>query len=198
MVSLENPSLPHSLAATGTRSSDARLVEQMRQHDAEAGRRFVHDFYPGVYRYLLYLTGQPDAAEDLTQETFLQAWRSLHTFDDRARLRPWLHRIAHREFLQALRSRRLLVSLEEVAEMPEPHAAGLEDGIELREVIRKLPMDEREVVVLHYLEGYNCEEIGEIVGAPVGTIKYRLFEARAALRQELSEDQTDRRGRKQR
>jgi RNA polymerase sigma-70 factor (ECF subfamily) len=170
------------------RSDDALLVEQVRHGDVEAGRRFVHDFYPGIYRHLLYLTGRPDAAEDLTQETFLQAWRSLHTFDDRAPLRPWLHRIAHREFLQALRARRLHTSLDEVAELPEPHAAGQTDAVELREVIRTLPVDEREVVVLHYLEGYNCEEIGQILGVPAGTVKYRLFEARATLRRELGEE----------
>ena len=52
---------------------DAELVRQLRQGDADAGRRFVRDYYPGVYRYLLYLTGRREAAEDLTQETFVQA-----------------------------------------------------------------------------------------------------------------------------
>src|SRR5947209_5792076 len=93
---------------------DTRLVQQLREGDAEAGRQLVRDYYPGVYRYLLYLTGRREAAEDLTQETFLQAWRRLETFDGRGALRPWLHRIAHREFLQAVRSRHVEVSLEEV------------------------------------------------------------------------------------
>jgi RNA polymerase sigma-70 factor, ECF subfamily len=217
-VRLENPSLQHPAMAVATRATDAvacdspgggemagrevdatsrgsvswddaRLVALIRQGDTDAGRRFVHDFYPGIYRHLLYLTGRPELAEDLTQETFLQAWRSLDTFDDRWPLRPWLHRIAHREFLQALRSRRLHASLEELAEIPETRAAGQNDAVELRAVIRQLPVDEREVVVLHYLEGYNCEEIGQILGVPAGTVKYRLFEARATLRQELADEQ---------
>src|SRR6266852_978663 len=110
--------------AEGVLDSDARLVRQLRRGDAEAGHRFVRDYYPGVYRYLLYLTGRPEMAEDLTQETFLQAWRRLETFEGRSALKPWLHRIAHREFLQALRSQRLPVSLEEMGELPAPH--GLE------------------------------------------------------------------------
>src|ERR1041384_2491697 len=93
-----------SLAASTTAPVAARLLlERIQAGDLDAGHQFVRDYYPGVYRYLLYLTGSPEAAEDLAQETFLQAWRGLGTFDGRATLRTWLHRIAHREFLQALR-----------------------------------------------------------------------------------------------
>src|SRR5438034_2873312 len=95
---------PDRAAAGATSGPDARLLRQLRQGDAEAGHQFVREYYPGVYRYLLYLTGRPEAAEDLAQETFLQVWRRLETFEGRAPLRLWLHRIAHREFLQALRS----------------------------------------------------------------------------------------------
>src|SRR6266852_6181085 len=93
-------------------SADRQLLEKIRSGDLDAGHRFVQVYYPGVYRYLLYLTGSPDAAEDLTQETFLQAWCHLDSFAGRSTLRTWLHRIAHREFLQSLRSQRLLLSLE--------------------------------------------------------------------------------------
>src|SRR2546428_13386299 len=65
-------------------AADARLLQQLRQGDAEAGHQFVREYYPGVYRYLLYLTGRPEAAEDLAQETFLQVWRRLETFEGRA------------------------------------------------------------------------------------------------------------------
>src|ERR1700736_3224959 len=118
-VHQEDPTLQRSPAVGGP--ADARLLEQIRRGDTEAGRRFIRDFYPGVYPYLLYLTGRPEMAEDLTQETFLQAWRRLETFEGRSALKPWLHRIAHREFLQAPRSQRLPVSLEEIGELPGPH-----------------------------------------------------------------------------
>src|SRR5205809_5320632 len=88
---------PESTAGGGLPATDVRLLELIRHGDAEAGHHFVRDYYPGIYRYLLYLTGRADAAEDLTQETFLQAWRRLETFEGRSPLRPWLHRIAHRE-----------------------------------------------------------------------------------------------------
>src|SRR5687768_11908905 len=102
-VHLEDVSLPRAAMSRGRISAEGRLLERLRQGDAEAGRRFVREYYPSVYRYLLYLTGRAETADDLTQETFVQAWRSLNTLDERAHFRPWLHRIAHREFLQALR-----------------------------------------------------------------------------------------------
>src|SRR5438094_7184627 len=102
--------------------AEARLLELIRSGEAEAGHRFVREHYPGIYHYLLYLTRQAELAADLTQETFLQAWRHLDTFQGRASLRTWLHRIARREFLQALRSQRALVTLDETTEVVAPDA----------------------------------------------------------------------------
>jgi RNA polymerase sigma-70 factor (ECF subfamily) len=169
------------------RSADALLVEQARRGDADAGYRFFHEHYPRIYRYLLWLTGRSDTAEDLAQETFVRAWRSLHTYDCRAPLRPWLYRIAHREFLRMLRSRRPQTSLEELAEHAEPRSGEWLEAMELRDAIRQLPAAEGEIVMLHYLEGYDCEEIAQIVRIPTGTVKYRLSEARAHLRRALGE-----------
>jgi RNA polymerase sigma-70 factor (ECF subfamily) len=170
-----------------TPSAEARQIERLRQGDPEAGHRFVRDYYPDVYRYLLYLTGRAEMAEDLTQETFLHAWRGLGAFEGRASLRVWLHRIAHRELLQALRGERPHASLEEVAELVPAPDAGWVDRIELRNVLGKLLAEQAEVVVLHYLHGYDCAEIAQIVGIHVSTIKYRLSRARLRLAQELGE-----------
>ena len=188
MPNAESPIIPpHCSAGEDVLHADARLVQQLQCGDAEAGRRFVRDYYPGVYRYLLSVTGRPELAEDLTQETFLKAWRSLDRFIVRAPLGAWLHRIAHREFLQALRSQRPESALDQIAELPAPRASEPAEAVELHEIMRKLPIEEREVVVLHYLHGYTCEEIAPIVRAPVSTVKYRLSTARAHLRRELGE-----------
>jgi RNA polymerase sigma-70 factor (ECF subfamily) len=168
--------------------ADARLLERIRAGDVESGHRFVREHYGAICRYLLYLTGQPDRAEDLTQETFLQAWRYLDSFQGRGSLRSWLHRIAHREFLHLLRRQPAEPGLEEIAEVAAPNATDWTDAVELREVIDRLPLEQREVVLLHYLEGYSSTEIARIVDAPVGTVCYRLARARERLRQALGED----------
>jgi RNA polymerase sigma-70 factor (ECF subfamily) len=187
-VPIEDTALIDVPLAWSRKTADALLVEQIRRGSVEAGRRFVDDHYRDVYRYLLYLTGSPETAADLTQETFVQAWRGLDALEERIYLRPWLHRIAHREFLQAVRGQRPFASLDELPDLPEPRAGELAEAVELRELLRQLPLEEREVIVLHYLEGYRCEEIAEILGAPLGRVKHRLVEARARLRQALGDD----------
>src|SRR5439155_20902242 len=122
-----------------------------RAGDVEAGRWFVREHYPSIYRYLLYLAGHREIAEDLTQETFFQAWRHLDGFQGRAPLRHWLHRIARREFRRGLRGQRELLSLEELPDIAEAGEGSWAEAVELREVIRKLPLAEREVTLLHYL-----------------------------------------------
>ena len=166
---------------------DWQHVQRLREGDAEAGHVFVQRYYPGVYHYLLHITGRPELAEDLTQETFLQAWRRLDTFAGRAPLRVWLHRIAYREFLQAVRRPHPVTPLEEVPEVAVPSRADWTEAIVLQEAIRRLSPDQQQVVVLHYLQGYDCQEIGQIIRVPIGTVKYWLSLARTHLQRELGE-----------
>jgi RNA polymerase sigma-70 factor (ECF subfamily) len=166
---------------------DAEFLARLREGDPEAGRRFVQENYPGVYRYLLYLSGHRETAEDLAQETFLQAWRHLDQFQGRSSLQFWLHRIARREFLRAVRDQRAATSLEAVAEVAAPDGGGWTDEAELRMLLCALPEAEREVVILHDLVGYSSTEIARIVRAPASTIRTRLGAARTRLQRELGE-----------
>jgi RNA polymerase sigma-70 factor (ECF subfamily) len=168
-------------------AADAILVEQICRGDTDASDRFFREYYPRVYRYLLWLTERPEAAEDLAQETFVRAWRHLDRFEPRAPLRVWLMRIARREFLRSLQSQRVQASLDEVAEAADARTAELTEAVELRTVIRKLPVEQAEVVVLHYLQGYDYQEIAQILRAPASTVKYRLMAARSHLQRELGE-----------
>jgi RNA polymerase sigma-70 factor, ECF subfamily len=167
--------------------ADARLLAQARSGDSDAGHRFIREYYPPIYRYLLYLTGHRETAEDLTQETFLQAWRHLDQFQGRAPLQAWLHQIARRQFLQTRRCPRPVASFEEVAELPAPSAVGWTDEAELRVLLGRLPQDQQEVIVLHYLAGYSSSEIAEITQTPASTVRYRLGAARSHLAQALGQ-----------
>jgi RNA polymerase sigma-70 factor, ECF subfamily len=165
--------------------TDSDFLVQLRAGDAEAGHRFIRDYYPAVYRYLLSLTGHRETAEDLTQETFLQAWRHLDQFQERAPLRLWLHQIARREFLRARRYQRPAISLDEVAEFPETHLHGWTDEVELRVLLSRLPEEQQEAMILHTLEGYSSSEIARITQAPASTVRDRLRAARARLARAL-------------
>lgn len=166
-------------------AAEARLLAQLRAGDDEAGHRFVREYYPEVYRYLLYLTSHRETAEDLTQETFLQAWRHLDQFQGRAPLRVWLHTIARRELLQAKRRQRAVIFLEEAAELLEPNAGMETADAELRVLLAQLPEEQREVLALHYLGSYSSREIAQIIQVPARTVRYRLAVARSHLAQAL-------------
>jgi RNA polymerase sigma-70 factor (ECF subfamily) len=165
--------------------ADAHLLDQLRCGDVEAGRRFVRDYYPAIYRYLLYLSGHRETAEDLTQETFLQAWRHLDQFQGRAPLRVWLHAIARREFLRARRRQRSVLTLDEAVGPSEPCAGVWTGDAELRVLLGELPEEQQEVLLLSYLAGYSSNEIAQIVQAPARTVRYRLGVARSHLAQAL-------------
>src|SRR5215213_8811186 len=90
----DGPLRPGPTVNSRPSEAETQLIDELREGHAGAGHRFVRDYYPPVYRYLLYLTGHRETAEDLTQETFLQAWRHLGQFQGRAPLGLWLHQIA--------------------------------------------------------------------------------------------------------
>jgi RNA polymerase sigma-70 factor (ECF subfamily) len=178
-LDVEDRGLSRSPAQERLQNGDAGLLRQIRSGDAEAGHRFVREHYSAIYRYLLSLTGKPDLAEDLTQETFLQGWRCLDSFQGRGSLRSWLLRIAHREFLDLLQCRRAELGSEELVNVAAPDATAWMHAVELRQVIDRLPLEQREVVLLHYLEGYSSSEIAPIVGAPASTVRRRLSQVLA-------------------
>src|SRR5207244_650191 len=129
------------------------------------------------YRYLFHLTRQPDMAEDLTQETFLQGWRRLETFQGRGSLRCWLYRIAHREFLQLLQRRQADPGLDTIAELAAPDAAARLERVELAPMRQWgwLPLDQ-----MHALE----------MRLGIGGVRCSVFGARSS---ELSIPNTERR-----
>ncbi|WP_278259796.1 RNA polymerase sigma factor SigE [Nocardioides convexus] len=148
-----------------------------------------------VYRLALRLTGNRHDAEDLTQEVFVRVFRSLHTYTP-GTFEGWLHRITTNLFLdQARRKQRIrfdALSEERAARIasasPAPEAAysdqTFDDDVEA--ALAALPPDFRAAVVLCDIEGLSYEEIAEILGAKLGTVRSRIHRGRALLRTALA------------
>ena len=160
-----------------------------------------------VYRFALRLTGSPTEAEDLTQETFLRAWRAWEQYTPGTRAKSWLFTICRNAFL---RQRELAVRHDEIVQQAARtgEAAGADpaentvfsgtadvdpEGDFFREIIDDsvleaidaLPDEFRHAVVLSDLEGLPYAEVAEILDVPVGTIKSRLFRGRRLLQKTL-------------
>ena len=142
-----------------------------------------------IYALCLRMSGDPTNARDLTQEVFVRAWKKLHLFRGESQLSTWLRRLAVNVCLNwiAQERRRLgrQVDVEDLSVF-EGKRSTPEAGIDLQRAIATLPVNARAVFVLHDVEGYRHEDIAEMNGVAVGTVKSQLHRARKLLQQRLT------------
>ncbi|MFD3921220.1 sigma-70 family RNA polymerase sigma factor [Streptomyces sp. NPDC058595] len=180
---IRTPSPPHTDEETITLWALAA-----GEGDTDAVERFVGALHRDIWRYLAYLSGDPQSADDLTQETFLRALGSLPRFEGRSSARTWLRSIARRSFIDSLRHAavRPVVSDEVdwcvAAENAGPRGVpGFEEGIALAELLACIPAERHDAFVLTQLLGLPYEEAARTIGCPVGTIRSRVSRARGHL-----------------
>jgi len=182
---------------------DPAFVERLRAGDKEACAICVREHSTNVYNLALKLTGDPAAAEDVLQETFLSAFRSIAHFEAKSQLSTWLYRIAHNAALMRLRRRQVeTVSLDEPVEDDEgvPQPRDFADWSENPERVvldaeMRRVMDEavgtlsetlRSVFVLRDVNGLSTAQAAQVLGLSEEAVKSRLLRARLALREKLS------------
>ncbi|HEY0874300.1 MAG TPA: sigma-70 family RNA polymerase sigma factor [Vicinamibacterales bacterium] len=141
-----------------------------------------------IYRYACRLTRQPPLAEDLTQETFLQAWSSFARFEPGTNCRAWLYRIFHHVHSHARRRSNRETARVEMADLPDhallydPPLPRVFDRRLVQDAFGALPPDARELLLLAEVEGFTYREIASILEIPIGTVMSRLNRARKRLR----------------
>jgi RNA polymerase sigma-70 factor (ECF subfamily) len=170
-----------------------RLAAAAVDGDPLAAAALVRATQSDVWRLCAAL-GDRQSADDLTQETYLRAFGSLHRFEGRSSLRTWLLSIARRVCADAVRSRRRrrLTLVREDADL-EALGAGNDadrvgEGAAVADLLARLSPDRREAFVLTQLLGLPYAEAAEVAGCPVGTIRSRVARARADLVEALGED----------
>jgi RNA polymerase sigma-70 factor (ECF subfamily) len=147
--------------------------------DPSAQRGFVRLTQPEVWRFVAGLV-DPASADDLTQETYLRAFRALPRFEARSTARTWLLGIARRvcaDHIRTLQRRRRFEAAPPEA-LPHPDHAGL---LGLAQLLGELPEDRRVAFLLTQLVGLSYAEVAEVEGVPVGTIRSRVARARTQL-----------------
>ena len=182
-------------------ASETQLVARAQRGDEEAFAALFEMHKRRVYSLCLRMTGNTAEAEDLTQEAFLQLFRKISTFRGESAFSTWLHRLAVNVVLMHLRKKGLQqISLDEVdSSQDEPvkrdygdydrRLMGSVDRISLSQAIAELPPGYRTVFVLHDIEGYEHNEIAEIMNCSVGNSKSQLHKARMKLRDWLRQNE---------
>jgi len=160
----------------------ADLIAAAAGGDLHSFEQLYRQFSPRVYGLCLRLTGQREAAEDCTQDSFVAAWRALSNFEGRSRFATWLHRIAVHAVLAR---RRGLRSRYEVAEpeggLPEAEDPAGAPPLDVERAIAGLPEGARHVLVLVGIYGFSHAEAADMLGIAAGTCKAQLHRARGLL-----------------
>jgi RNA polymerase sigma-70 factor (ECF subfamily) len=174
--------------------SDTDLVLQLQQGDLEALGVLYDRHRMTVYRTTLAITGDPEAANDLLQDVFLRLHRYASHIDTSRPLEPWLYRMStNLAYTWIKRNRRWMRYFEDFFDWlagsnhhdPHDHIEREDEWQQLRQALQDLPVQQRVVVVLYYLNDLSLQEISEIVEVPVGTVKSRLHYGRIALRKSM-------------
>jgi RNA polymerase sigma-70 factor, ECF subfamily len=166
---------------------EASTIERARAGDRRAFEQLYREHVGKVYGLCLRMLRHVDQAEDCTQQTFINAWRWLGTFESRSAFGTWLHRIAVNIVL-ARRPHEALLSGEEPDDEGPAAAWTLDTGVEVREIeaaIGALPPGARDVLVLSGIYGYSHAETAALLGIAEGTCKAQLHRARRLLRERL-------------
>ena len=183
--------------------SESTLVTAAKAGDYDAFEQLVNRYEHKIYRLGLNITGNPEDAEDVLQETFLKAFENLARFREDSRFYTWIVRIGVNQALMKLRKRRTdkAVSLDDPIEeggevIPrdfadwKPNPEQLLGRTETREIleraIRNLPESFRTVFQLRDVDGLSTEETAQMLGLTISAVKARLFRARLRLREELA------------
>ena len=159
--------------------------------DVDALAQIVGAYHDDMARIAFVISGNADVAQDAVQAAWPKAWKKLGSIRERDKLRPWLMAIAANEARQIMRQRigRPVVEIE-VADIAAPGSdpQSRSSGLDLDAALRRLSPDDRAILALRHVGGYDATEIGRVMGMPAATVRTRLARTVARLRKELGDD----------
>jgi RNA polymerase sigma-70 factor, ECF subfamily len=182
----------------GDKLTESEAIERAKQGDQSAFKLLYDLHKRRVFSLCLRMTQNTASAEDLTQEAFLQLFRKIGTFRGESAFSTWLHRMAVNVVLMQLRKKNLpIIPLDDATEgdeegtvkkepgAPDERLTGSIDRLRLQRAVDSLPPGYRTIFILHDVEGYEHNEIAEMVGCSIGNSKSQLHKARLKLRELL-------------
>jgi RNA polymerase sigma-70 factor (ECF subfamily) len=193
MLKWPRPSLKREAPTADGRGVAAERLELALLEGVRQGRRTDFDalyrlYHPRLWRFLMHLLRQPDAIEEVLNDTLMVVWQRADSFDGRSKLSTWIFGIAYRKALKALSRQDLPVEGDDADEPADP-GPGPEQRLglaqlraRLRGAMAELSPEHRAVVDLCYFHDMGHAEIADVVGCPPETVKTRMFYARRRLR----------------
>jgi len=190
---------------TGTERTDQELVRLCLKGQERAAHELVSRYQRPVFSFIFRMVRDRELAEDLAQETFIRAFDNLRKYDPEYKFSSWLFKVGHNLTVDHIRRRELdtvsihgapdavtadqqeatAVSLESDFERPDELLEARELGAAIEEAISSLRPDYRTAILLRHVEGRSYDEIADIMGIPLGTVKTYIHRARSELQELL-------------
>lgn len=175
--------------------SDAFLVAKATRRDRDAFSQLYDRYFDRIYRFVRFRVSNQADAEDITAGVFLNAWRAIERFSPKhdASFISWLFRMTHNALTDRYRRHHDVVSLDdsalmeshELSEQPEDELESRLTIIALQQALRMLTSEQRDVVLLRFIEGLSAREVGDIIGKQEGAVRGMQFRALEAMRRAL-------------
>lgn len=171
-----------------------KIIARARRGDADAFEQLVVAYRDQVFRLALRMCGSEADADEVAQEAFLSAWKALPNFRGESQFSTWLYQLTTHAAIDLMRREKRQIAADDITEVsaadPAPSPQQQAEQSEQREIVRdailQLAPEQREVVVLRFMEELSYEEIGAVLKLPSGTVKSRLNRAKAQLKEILS------------
>ncbi len=179
------------------KQSEQEIINRFITGDKEAFGQLVEIYKDGLYIFLRRFLNQPDIAEEVFQETFLQLYTSRGSFDPTRPLRPWLFTIAANKARDALRKKQRQHTMS-IGAIAEPSELSIDDVVnvltsyeitpydevesaetagQVRDIVEEMPPNLKEILILAYFEQFSYKQMAQILSIPIGTVKSRLHTA---------------------
>ena len=171
---------------------EAAVIARMRSGSPDAFAEVIEEYQVAIIRYLYRFTGDYELAQDLAQDTFVQAYKSILKTDSELQLKAWLYKIAANNALQHARRKKILFFIPFSAPKIDIKTANdfqsdrIGERLEVRQALAKVPPEQRNCMVLHYVEGFKYKEIGGIMGISEEAVRKRIARGKEEFRKQYA------------
>lgn len=169
-------------------ANEAELAQRASRHDQDAFAQLYHAYGEKIYKYIYYKVGNPHEAEDMCEQVFLKAWEAIGRYTWYGYpFSSWLYRLAHNLVVDHYRTRREILPLDDALVIredpvdPEQALVSSVEAGELRQAIGKLTADQRQVICLKFISGYDNSEIAAVMRKKEGAIRALQYRALRSL-----------------
>lgn len=163
------------------------LISRAVRGDREALEQLVRLYYGKIYNYIFYRVMDKSHAEDLTQDVFVKLTRSIHAYLPTVSFTAYLYRIAHNTVVDHYRTTREEEDLSETVPAPDAYS-GIEAKVDVQTMLLRLPPQQRECILLYYIQELTFREISQVLNIPIPTAKSRVQRGLAACKKMMEEE----------